>query len=275
MFSIEPKDNNVVVYLNKDDPKNNRFIEKIENLDPKPIIKPFPKEVENEIIFNSSTLIEKRQLYLYVVGGSKIAAFFENRVKTCSAGFWVKKDDEDYVATAGHCARNIPPIPTFYLINRNYLIGKMEDYVLERNDVGFISKDGDEITLKPILRNKFYMEPTQYLLYYIVDSSDITSRGIHVCKSGYATGFTCGEVLAFDTVYKFDSGKIVNNAITVQLIGNSGDSGGSLYRYHDGDNPSLFVDAVGLYIGGTFNVGAAEPIDKIFDFGYDLVTLLD
>ncbi|RIB08395.1 hypothetical protein C2G38_2111203 [Gigaspora rosea] len=167
------------------------------------------------------------------------------------------------------------PSPMFYLINRNYLIGLLEDYVFERNDLGFISKEGDKITLKPILRNKLHMESTQYLLYFIADSLDIISSGIHVCKSGYVTGFTCGEVLAINTAYKFDSGKIVNNAITVRLTGNTGDSGGSLYRYHDGDNPSLFVDAVGLYIGGTSSVGAAEPIDKIFDFGYDLVTALD
>ncbi|CAG8843854.1 8437_t:CDS:1, partial [Gigaspora margarita] len=69
-------------------------------------------------------------------------------------------------------------------------------------------------------------------------------------------------MLAINTTYKFDSGKIVNNAITVHLTGNAGDSGGPLYRYHDGDNLSLFIDAVGLCIGGTFTVGAAEPIEK-------------
>ncbi|RIB30747.1 hypothetical protein C2G38_2052952, partial [Gigaspora rosea] len=167
------------------------------------------------------------------------------------------------------------PSPMFYLINKNYLIGPMEDYVFEQNDLGFISKEAEKIMLKPILRNKHHMESTQYLLYFIVDSLDITSCGIHVCKSGYVTGFTCGEVLAISTAYKFDSRKIVDNAITVHLTGNAGDSGGSLYRYHDGDNPSLFVDAVGLYIGGTSSVGAAEPIYKIYDFGYDLVTTLD
>ncbi|CAG8843853.1 8436_t:CDS:1 [Gigaspora margarita] len=49
--------------------------------------------------------MKRENLHLYVVGRSKIVAFTEDRVKLV-VRFLCEKNDEDYVAAAGHCARN-------------------------------------------------------------------------------------------------------------------------------------------------------------------------
>ncbi|CAG8813708.1 3410_t:CDS:2 [Gigaspora margarita] len=72
IISIEPEFNNVVIYLRMDDGNNKEFIEKVETFNPSPIIKLLPNEDNEEILFNSSTLVEKRNLYTLVDGGSPI-----------------------------------------------------------------------------------------------------------------------------------------------------------------------------------------------------------
>ncbi|CAG8587373.1 21635_t:CDS:2, partial [Gigaspora rosea] len=235
----------------KDDPKNQEFIAKITKFNPSPIIIPLnKKEEKEEILFNSSTLVEKRNIHLELQGGSKIITFTENKRKSCSMGLMVTKNGSDFIATAGHCAEEVPSPRLFYLesidhINRE--IGPMVEFSLSRNNLD--------------------MESSEYLNYYIVDSSPIKSNGIHVCKSGQKTGITCGKVVSTYTLSTFDSGDRIVGAFSAYLINDSGDSGGSMYRYNGGENSLLFVDAVGIFLGGgeeRESIAIEEPIRKIF-----------
>ncbi|CAG8837401.1 3506_t:CDS:1, partial [Racocetra persica] len=85
IISIEPKVNNVVVYLNDtNDQKNKEFIESINFFEPIIRITPFFSKKE-EMIIKPSTLFEKRNINMKVVGGSEIVQFIENRPSKCSA----------------------------------------------------------------------------------------------------------------------------------------------------------------------------------------------
>ncbi|RIB23100.1 hypothetical protein C2G38_2033029 [Gigaspora rosea] len=156
IINIEPEVNNIVIYLNKDDPKNQEFIAKITKFNPSPIIIPLnKKEEKEEILFNSSTLVEKRNIHLELQGGSKIITFTENKRKSCSMGLMVTKNGSDFIATAGHCAEEVPSPRLFYLesidhINRE--IGPMVEFSLSRNNLGFIKNlNADNIQLRPII----------------------------------------------------------------------------------------------------------------------------
>ncbi|CAG8598626.1 31093_t:CDS:2 [Gigaspora margarita] len=77
LICIEPEFNNVVIYLRMDDGNNKGFIEQVETFNPRPIIKRLQNEDNEEILFNSSTLVEKRNIYTLVDGGSPIVSSSE------------------------------------------------------------------------------------------------------------------------------------------------------------------------------------------------------
>ncbi|CAG8695167.1 15044_t:CDS:1, partial [Dentiscutata erythropus] len=261
IIGIEPEVNDVVIYLDDKDEKNKEFIDSVNFLNPK--INPLPKE---ETIFNPSNLIKKRRINLIhpiVFGGSKIVGFFRSSLTNCSAGFWMKKDNKDFILTAGHCTSSIPPPATFYLEDKEHIIGPMNDFSFEPNDMGFIEHlDNSIVQLRPIIRN-FDSESSEILNYFVIDSSDITSIGIHVCKSGHVTGITCGKVIAINAESRTQTGT-KKGVFRVSMNFDNGDSGGAIYRYNNGDNPSLFVDAVGIFISGS-NSAVGEPIRKALD----------
>ncbi|KAF0378371.1 S1 family peptidase [Gigaspora margarita] len=268
IISIEPKFNNVVIYLSMDDGKNKEFIENVETFNPRPIIKLLPNEEKEEILFNSSTLVEKRILYTLVEGGSRIV---HNNGIACSAGFWMKKNNEDFIVSAGHCYINFPALFYVYSIQNNHLIGPMGEHHIRLYDIGFIRKTNTDIILRPVIR-QFYRIITQFLQFLIVGSSEITSCGVHICKAGQRTGISCGLVSAFNSVQTI-GGLIRIRTIVVPMDNNAGDSGGSMFRYNGLNGQPNLANAVGIYIGGFFgDVAAGMPISIAFDFNYSLVT---
>ncbi|CAG8824066.1 17497_t:CDS:1 [Gigaspora margarita] len=65
----------------------------------------------------------KREIYLEVYSKNKIITFIENNLRSCSMGLRVTKNDSDFIATAGHCAKEVSSPQLFYLENINYEIG--------------------------------------------------------------------------------------------------------------------------------------------------------
>ncbi|CAG8751382.1 7936_t:CDS:1 [Gigaspora rosea] len=251
-----------------DDRKSKEFIQNVETFNPVPIIKLLPNEEKEEILFNSSTLVEKRNLYLLVDGGSGIVSIDQNnRTKVCSAGFWMKKYNEDFIVTAGHCAYSIPSL--FYVNSfHDHLIGPMNSRVIRPYDMGFIRKTNTNIMLRPVIR-QFDRINSRLLQFLIVSSSEITSCGIHICKAGQSTGFSCGFVSAFNSVTIVDGRPMMRTIIVAPMSNNRGDSGGSMFRYNYHN-----ADAIGIVVAGFPNPNSAGmPISLAYEHGYSLVTI--
>ncbi|CAG8822370.1 4662_t:CDS:1, partial [Gigaspora margarita] len=260
---IEPEVNNVVIYLDVKADQNKEFIDSVNFF--KPIINPLTKVANENIIFNSSTLIKKRQIHPNVYGGSKLVSFSRTRSVACSAGFWMKKNGKDFILSAGHCISLIPPPAVFYLeeLDNLHEIGPMDDFSIEQTDMGFIEKlDTSLVQLRQMIQN-IDQESSDLLSYFIAGNSKITSTGIHVCKSGHVTGISCGKVVSINAATSTVTGT-KRGLFRAELKNVPGDSGSSVYRYNI-FNPSQFVDAVGILISGSDTIGVVDPIHKAFD----------
>ncbi|CAG8745419.1 8738_t:CDS:1 [Racocetra persica] len=279
-IGIEPEANNVVIYLkDKNDPKNKEFIKNVKFFKPK-IVYSSKKKKGKMVLnsFNSSTLVEKRQINQIVFGGDKITANYG----PCSAGFWMKDQfQQDFLLTAGHCAYpyndTSPKLFYRYYSNLAVLIGSMENYMVTPVDVGFIKKltVNSHIRVVPNIRNIIttgVVHPI-YVEYLIIGSVDIISAGIHICKSGFVTGITCGYVKSLDAVITIRRGSEdkIGGLITT-AYSYYGDSGGPMFQF---SYTIPFVYAVGILIGGRSNSYEAEsycePIRTAFEYGYTLV----
>ncbi|CAG8830941.1 17068_t:CDS:1, partial [Racocetra persica] len=87
IISIEPEVNNVVIYLkDKNDPKNKEFIKSVKIF--KPNIVYLSKKEKRKVVLNSfesSTLLEKRQINTIILGGDEIVNWFGSKPLRCSA----------------------------------------------------------------------------------------------------------------------------------------------------------------------------------------------
>ncbi|CAG8814352.1 17211_t:CDS:2, partial [Gigaspora rosea] len=212
-ISIEPEFNNVVIYLNMHDGKNKKFIENVETLNPSPIIKPLSNKEKEEILFNSSTLVEKRNIYILVDGGNKIVSVNDhaNGTLACSAGFWIKKNNEDFILTAGHC----------FEIVQHYLMDIKNKYKTRIK--------ANHMTIRWVI--------LRLVQFQVVGSSEITNCRVHMCKTGQRTGISCSFVTAFNSIRDFDT------IVVIPMENNAGGSGGSMFRYNGLNGQSHLADA--------------------------------
>ncbi|CAG8718189.1 24938_t:CDS:2, partial [Racocetra persica] len=160
---------------------------------------------------------------------------------------------QDFLLTAGHCAYpyndTSPKLVYRHYSNLAGLIGSMENYTTTPIDLGFIKK----LTVNSHIK--------------------IISTGVHICKSGYTSGITCGYVKSLYATITTDEDKIGGLLTTVYSY--RGDSGGSMFQFSYSDYSIPFVYAVGILIGGKSNSYEAEtycePIRTAFEYGYTLV----
>ncbi|CAG8581086.1 6126_t:CDS:2 [Racocetra persica] len=178
---------------------------------------------EKEETFNSSILA----INSAVLGGDRLELVSnEGGNQTYdfgSAGFWVRdQNGRDYLLTAGHLVlgENITSM-TFYHISA------------QLNNL-----------ISPVVMNNVI--PFDYKLL-IKDAVDIITPGVHVCKTGYKTGTTCGEVTSRNTVERSESDLVIG-VLKLLLFVAAGDSGDSLCHYREDELP--YVDAVGIIKGG-------------------------
>ncbi|KAF0378370.1 serine protease [Gigaspora margarita] len=211
---------------------------------------------------------EFNNVVIYLNGGSKIVSVDQDnrRILACSAGFWMIKNIEDFIVTAGHCPENFPSLFYVYSFQDDHLIGPMNSRI-RPYDMGFIKQTNTNIMLRPVIR-QFDHIILRFLQFLIVGSSEITSCGIHICKAGQRTGITCGFVSAFNSVNIVD-GRPMMRTITAPINNYPGDSGGPIFRYNDHN-----ADAVGIVVAGfPSHLLASMPISLAYDLGYSLVTI--
>ncbi|CAG8685926.1 30722_t:CDS:1, partial [Racocetra persica] len=161
--------------------------------------------------------------------------------------------------------------------NSPVLIGPMDNFTLTPNDIGFIRKSNPDINVVPNIRNiRRDGANSRYAEYFIIGSKEITGTGVHICKSGFVTGVTCGRVRSRNANVESPTGRkegvLVTSTKAVQ-----GDSGGSMIQFSYNDSIP-YVNAVGIvaslgnnpYDKATY----CEPIRKAFEYGYALTHYL-
>ncbi|CAG8840836.1 33450_t:CDS:2, partial [Racocetra persica] len=163
-----------------------------------------------------------------------------------------------FLLTAGHCAYpyndTSPKLFYRHYGNLPFLIGAMESYSVTPIDVA--------------LANPKYVE------YFIIGSIEIISTNVHICKSGFSTGITCGYVKSLYAATISEDGLRIGGLITT-VYSYLGDSGGSMFQFSYSNYSIPFVYAVGILSGGNHNSYEAttycEPIRTAFAYGYILV----
>ncbi|KAF0547910.1 hypothetical protein F8M41_000261 [Gigaspora margarita] len=184
----------------------------------------------------------------------------------CSIGFFAKDLNDPstiYVVTAGHCYLNMSE--NFYYLpwdqqRTNVFIGPMVKYSINPYDYGLISFRGRSrrpIKARPIVRNTDSNICKELPIH---DTTQVSSHGAHLCKSGYQTHATCGYVKGFNGIFKnnmtLEPDLIITNTPSI-----AGDSGCTAYFYEDLCSVSLSGIMTALSYGGDFL--AITPLEKI------------
>jgi hypothetical protein len=140
----------------------------------------------------------------------------ENQRAICTAGFNVTINGKPNVITAGHCTAGDP-----YWTG----LGPTADSTFPGHDYGLI-------------RNTESTGPGIVDLHNgntrTITSAGHPSIGERVCKSGYATGLSCGAVTALDVTVTYADGNTVHGLIATHLHAGAGDSGAPLFAGHTG-----------------------------------------
>ncbi|RIA99989.1 hypothetical protein C2G38_1399120 [Gigaspora rosea] len=258
-IGINPKFNNIVIYLNhKDDKVNKNFIDSAAKFNP---IMQYSETYPTDSTPLESNIEKRKRLIEYrLLDGDGLHDRDGDTV--CSVGLWVRDSNgQDYIMTAGHCdfasPRNPQGFVDFYqkgwysLSTYNY-IGPLEYFSYAPYDFGLIRYNSTNVTLTTLICN--FDHQTIYPVLYVKNVGVVTSSGTSLCKSGETTHVTCGEVIALVTSATFhypDSNHtdIKKDFFKTDIKCDSGDSGGTVFYYDALRIPYVLV--AGTVIGGT------------------------
>ncbi|KAF0553922.1 S1 family peptidase [Gigaspora margarita] len=151
---------------------------------------------------------------------------------SCSAGFlanFIDNPNFNYIVTAGHCY-NRDTGNNFYHYPwgskyTTYFIGQMVYHSVQKYDFGLIEIRGTHTDPIPMIRN---LDSSRYRQLHIHDTTQVSSHGVHLCKSGLFTHVTCGYVRAFDGIC-IDRRGFMTDLIITDMHSYHGDSGGPVY----------------------------------------------
>lgn len=144
-----------------------------------------------------------------MVGGKEVGT----NSGRCTSGFIVKYDNGYFATTAGHCSTSSETM--FYQGNNFIAPAKLRH--METGPTSFASTDlqlrqVDQLTLRPIVRT--------------VDNSrsftvmGTSNAGMYqtVCKLGKKTGYTCGDVVAVNAIFRDEFGRVSPETYTVAAM---------------------------------------------------------
>ncbi|KAF0455700.1 serine protease [Gigaspora margarita] len=204
------------------------FINAIMIYDPK-IIHPIDSSASN-----TKRGIGERGIFTKVSSGDKI--YFDNNA-TCSAGFWAKRKNKQFLVSAGHCIGNFndttskPKVFYHGLNDKPLLVGKVVYSIWSAPyDFSLIDIKRMDIRLKPSknMRNRFYTSPE-----LIIEKNGIpqSSHITHLCKSGSRTYITCGNIISFNGSFISEQGDLYTGIIISSTEAAPGDSGSPSFSY--------------------------------------------
>ncbi|RIB24486.1 hypothetical protein C2G38_2168436 [Gigaspora rosea] len=138
-----------------------------------------------------------------------------------------------------------------------YFIGQMVYHSVQNYDFGLIEFRGTHIDPMPMIRN---IDSSRYRLLHIHDTTQVSSHGVHLCKSGFTTQATCGYVRSFNGIY-IDREAFVIDLIITDMHSFRGDSGGPVYFYSENLGS---VSLTGILIAGSHSTNNSNDITAIF-----------
>jgi streptogrisin D len=151
----------------------------------------------------------------------------------CTAGFNVRIHGEAYLITAGHCTQGEPSWDG---------LGPSVDSTFPGHDYGLIrNTSGSGNGVVELSGGKTRA----------ITSAGSVSAGEHVCKSGEATGVTCGKVTGVDETVTYADGSTVRGLIATDVRADNGDSGSPLFHANTG---------LGTLSGGDGQVEYFQPL---------------
>ncbi|KAF0555595.1 S1 family peptidase [Gigaspora margarita] len=206
----------------------------------------------------------KREIRNRLLGGEGVYNSATSR--PCSAGFWaVNKDEPEplYIITAGHCINETSGRNDFYYLpwnaqtNLSYL-GPMI-YSTDDPDFSVIQVNGEDVSPSFAISNT---DNDQYKEFIITGDALLSSHGVHACKSGYTTHFTCGYVKGLNGIFISEE-HLRSNLIITDLYSESGDSGGPVMSFVSPQDLNSVV-LHSIHVAGGAGLSASHSIDEIF-----------
>ncbi|CAG8828011.1 22249_t:CDS:1, partial [Cetraspora pellucida] len=208
-----------------------------------------------------SSALKTRDIEKVIFGGDLLVSEDGDH---CTAGFWARQDDSNFLVTAGHCAKDNTHTPDgnvrFYhdTIPR-YFVGEMTYYEYQEVDYGFILVDNPEILVIPNIKNV----NGAYRELFIIGTVDTVTVGSQICIAGAFSHVSCGNVTGINVSAELRDGGKLEGAINSTAIVQSGDSGGPAFQFKD--RFPQFVYLAGIAIAGGENFSYIEPLNKILD----------
>jgi streptogrisin C len=187
--------------------------------------------------FGDSVRFESRPAQARVAPAEAIyggLGYFHDGNRTCSVGFNARDSaNRPVFLTAGHCVRSSPT-----LARNGYVLGITRAYRYGGQDWG-------------IVENAYPRFWTSYAAVF-AGRSTMAVRGAwssppvgtRVCKSGLATGLTCGSIVSTNVTAVYEHGVTIRGLVAHTACTEPGDSGGAVV--------STGGYAVGMASGGRF-----------------------
>ncbi|MBC9725997.1 alpha-lytic protease prodomain-containing protein [Streptomyces sp. TRM68367] len=196
---------------------------------------------------------QRPRLLTDIVGGE---AYYTNGTARCSIGFSVTKDQQQGLATAGHCGKPGDKTTGFNRADQ----GTFRASTFPDKDMAWVGVNSDW-TATPDVRGEGGKKVQ-------VSGSVQALVGASVCRSGSTTGWHCGTIEQHDTSVSYDQGT-VEGVTRTTVCAEPGDSGGP---YVSG------TQAQGVTSGGSGDCTSGgttfyQPVNPILgDFGLVLTT---
>ncbi|RIB26342.1 hypothetical protein C2G38_2138324 [Gigaspora rosea] len=257
--------NNNVIYILDSNLNNTKFINAIKPFNPTIIHANNPPASQN--ITQSQYVVDSRGLEVEVLGGDGL--YNEASGVKCSVGFWatnIYDPNEFYIITAGHCYNSDFHNNLFYYTpwgseSPVLLIGSMVFDFLEYYDFGVIHLDGEDVSPTFSVRND---DADGYRELIITGDAPASSHGVHICKSGRATHFSCGYVLGLNGIFVLGEEGSTYDLIITNMYGGYSDSGGVVVSFVSSEN-LLSVVVHGIIVTVGPEDCTAQSIDTIFN----------
>ncbi|RIB28177.1 hypothetical protein C2G38_2158610 [Gigaspora rosea] len=207
IFCINPKVNNVAVYIHNDTPPAQKFVRAISRYDPYIVIS-HSLSTKRDLVKRD---LVKRDISIKILSGESITIRDKPKNHSCSAGFWAKskKGDQRFLVSAGHCygefnGRRSKPKVTYAFM----LIGKLSFSIWTAPyDFSLIDTKRMDARLKPStsIKNEFSQR-------YPV---------------------SCGYVEAFNGAFINELGELYTGVTITNMLSDSGDSGSPAFSFSD------------------------------------------
>lgn len=184
----------------------------------------------------------------------------------CSVGFGARDSwGRQYLVSAGHCVASLPDL---YFDNQHFATGVDSRYQLGQRsvDMGVAAVDqGDSIATEVGTWGRTDSN-------IAVEGSRRAPEGADMCKSGQTTGWTCGEVEAYNvTVTYVDQhggpDTVVSGLGKSTVCTEGGDSGGAYISGNQGQGMTS-GGPTGQSCGGVYGSGSSyfQPLDDALDY---------